>query len=384
MKRNALGWFLSLAAGLGLVTVTPLFSQQKGDEPGRVNANKQVEPVNNQGQPRNFNDQLRAEGVQAAGQGGQAGQPGRGGVVINRRAPGSGGRTSYNETMQQQLDSDIAECLILENQNEVALAKLAASKTQNDDVKKFADMLEKDHSQMISKLQKFAGHQYSDRDTSRDANWTTSAGNAGNAGGNVRQEIRQDNRETRENIREDRRENREKKTEDRAEARNNNANQNAAGNQNANNQNANNQNANNQNTNQPAAGVRVQENNAGGQNNHASELISIHHQMKHEEADQCLADARKELSSKQSNEFDECFVGMQIAGHMKMDSQLKVVRRHASSNLEQIISSGQQTTEEHLKEAKSLIQKLTKSDRSSDKSDRSSDKNDKNDKSSNK
>jgi len=362
MKRNAFGWFLSLAAGLGLLTVTPLFSQQKGDEPARVNANKQVEPVNNQGQPRNVNDQLRAEGVQPAR---QAGQPGRGGVVINRRAPGSGGRTSYNETMQQQLDSDIAECLILENQNEVALAKLAASKTQNDDVKKFADMLEKDHSQMISKLQKFAGHQYSDRDTSRDANWTTGAAAGGATGNNTtREKIREDNRETRENIREDRRENREKKAEDRAETRPNNANQNVAANQNAN----------NQNTNQPAAGVRVQENNAAAHNNHASELISIHHQMKHEEADQCLADARKELSSKKSDEFDECFVGMQIAGHMKMDSQLKVLRRHASSNLEQILSSGQQTTEEHLKEAKSLIEKLTKSDRSSDKNDKSSNK----------
>jgi len=350
MKRNAFGWFLSLAAGLGLLTVTPLFSQQKGDEPARVNANKQVEPVNNQGQPRNFNDQLRAEGVQPAG---QAGQPSRGGVVINRRAPGSGGRTSYNETMQQQLDSDIAECLILENQNEVALAKLAASKTQNDDVKKFADMLEKDHSAMISKLQKFASHQYSDRDTSRDANWTTGAAAGGATGNNTtREKIREDNRETRENIREDRRENREKKAEDRAETRPNNANQNVAANQN-----------------QPAGGVRVQENNAGGQNNHANELISIHHQIKHEEADQCLADSRKELNSKKSNEFDECFVGMQIAGHMKMDSQLKVLRRHVSSNLEQVISSGEQTTEEHLKKAKDLIHKLTKDEgsRSSDK-----------------
>jgi len=325
MKRNAFSWFLSLAAGLGLVTVTPVFSQQKGDEPGRVNASKQVEPVNNQGEPRDINDQLRAEGVEPGRAGGTTRvQAAPGTARAPGAAPAAGRVAARSESTQQQLDSDIASCLILANQNEVALAKLAASKSQNDEVKKFADKLEKDHSAMIAKLQKFTNHNFNDRDTSRE---TSSTGAAPRE--NVRPEIRAENRETREAIREERVENRANKAETRREAQ--------------------------PGTTRTEGNTVVHETAAGG---HDHELIAAHRQIKHELADQCLADAKKELGSKSSNEFDECFVGMQIAGHMHMITELKVTEKHVSANLRDVLTSGQQTSEEHLKEAKDLIKKL--------------------------
>jgi len=335
MKRNVFGWFLSLAAGIGLLTVTPVFSQQKGDEPGRVNASKQVQPVNNQGEPRDINDQLRAEGVQPGAAGGTTRVQAAPGTA---RAPGAapaGARAARSESTQQQLDSDIASCLILANQNEVALAKLAASKSQNDDVKKFADKLERDHSAMLAKLQKFTSHNFTDRDTSRD---TSSTGAAPRE--NVRSEVRAENRETRETIREERAENRENKAETRREAQPARAGG-APG------------------TTRTEGNTVVHEAAAGA---HDHELIAAHRQIKHELADQCLADAKKELSSKNSNEFDECFVGMQIAGHMHMITELKVTEKHVSANLREVLTSGQQTSEEHLKEAKDLIKKLTRND----------------------
>ncbi len=52
-------------------------------------------------------------------------------------------------------DRDVAEWLGISNQEEVAMAKLAASKAKNKDVKEFAEMLAKEHSEQLAQLQKF-------------------------------------------------------------------------------------------------------------------------------------------------------------------------------------------------------------------------------------
>jgi len=59
-------------------------------------------------------------------------------------------------TPTQRRDRQIADWLLQCNQNEIALAKLAAAKTDNKQVRQFAEMLEKDHSQDLSELQRFA------------------------------------------------------------------------------------------------------------------------------------------------------------------------------------------------------------------------------------
>jgi predicted outer membrane protein len=57
----------------------------------------------------------------------------------------------------QRRDRQIADWLVQCNQNEIALAKFAASKTENQQVRQFAEMLEKDHMQCLDKLRRFAG-----------------------------------------------------------------------------------------------------------------------------------------------------------------------------------------------------------------------------------
>jgi predicted outer membrane protein len=54
-------------------------------------------------------------------------------------------------------DQQIAECLAIGNSEEAALGTLAASKSQNPQVKQFAEMLAKDHNQFIAQLQPFGG-----------------------------------------------------------------------------------------------------------------------------------------------------------------------------------------------------------------------------------
>jgi predicted outer membrane protein len=53
----------------------------------------------------------------------------------------------------------LADCLILSNQEEIALLKLAQEKSKNDSVKEFVEMAIKDHEKAIGELQKFADHQ---------------------------------------------------------------------------------------------------------------------------------------------------------------------------------------------------------------------------------
>lgn len=55
------------------------------------------------------------------------------------------------------MDHKFATCLILENQNEVAAARIAAQRSQNPAVKDFANMMMKEHQEFIEKLEKFGG-----------------------------------------------------------------------------------------------------------------------------------------------------------------------------------------------------------------------------------
>jgi len=53
-------------------------------------------------------------------------------------------------------DHALATCVAIANQEEVAMAKFAESKSKNQDVKDFAKMLVSDHQNFLKKLEKFA------------------------------------------------------------------------------------------------------------------------------------------------------------------------------------------------------------------------------------
>ncbi len=74
--------------------------------------------------------------------------------------------------------------------------------------------------------------------------------------------------------------------------------------------------------------------------------------------DQCLSSARKELEEKQGAEFDRCFMGMAVGGHMKVNDMMVVFQRHATGDLKNVIMEGQKTVEMHLQHAKELSKKL--------------------------
>jgi putative membrane protein len=75
----------------------------------------------------------------------------------------------------------------------------------------------------------------------------------------------------------------------------------------------------------------------------------------------CMATAMEELDSKKGDEFDKCYVGMQIAAHQKMQSELAVLKDSVNTpELRQLVMQGHETTTQHLTHAKNLMETLAK------------------------
>lgn len=82
--------------------------------------------------------------------------------------------------------------------------------------------------------------------------------------------------------------------------------------------------------------------------------------LKQQLGQQCVASAEEDLNQKDGDEFDKCFIGLQIAKHMEMLDTLKVFSRYASPELDELIEEAEEQTEEHLEHAKDLIKQLEK------------------------
>lgn len=57
----------------------------------------------------------------------------------------------------QTADRQLAACLIVDNQGEIALGKLAEQRAKDKDVKEFGEKMVKDHTDFMQQLEKFAG-----------------------------------------------------------------------------------------------------------------------------------------------------------------------------------------------------------------------------------
>lgn len=86
-------------------------------------------------------------------------------------------------------------------------------------------------------------------------------------------------------------------------------------------------------------------------------FVALHREL----AENCIQQTKMEMSKKDADKFDECFIGFQIAAHAGMKNKLMVFERHASADLEQVLAPGLQTTEQHLKRAEEIMKKLSES-----------------------
>jgi len=232
---------------------------------------------------------------------------------------------------QGTADQQIAACLWNCNHNEVELAKFAEQKAKSDDVKDFAAKMIKDHSQAADRLARVAGNL---------VNAGTARGGATETGREVRKVPAEEGKERNaENPREDRREGREEAREDRRQAR---PEDRREGREEAREDRREGRTEAREDRTAVAAGGR------------GFNWVSVHREI----AEQCLQSAKKELGSKEGNEFDKCYMGMQVAAHMKALDELKVFKNHATGQLQQDIESAIETTEHHLKDAKKIMDNI--------------------------
>ena len=234
-----------------------------------------------------------------------------------RKTAGQDSKSSANSDSAKSKEKLIAECIVLANHEEVALGKLVQERSQNPAVKDFAKMMVEDHQSMLEKLQLIIP------DTSKAGFFKDSKSNASDSTSrNATQDGKQASKEGQETIRE------------------------VAGQRDDNQQKQN----------------RIENQRDGNRTGNAAPaqqgLVQDVSQLHRELAEQCLADSKSMLSEKEGNELDQCYVGMQIVKHAGMLSNLTVFQRHASGELEQIISQGMETTKKHLKHAESLVDQL--------------------------
>jgi predicted outer membrane protein len=197
--------------------------------------------------------------------------------------------------MKSHGDAVLAAWLLADNENEVALARLAQERSKNEEVKAFAKQMIDDHQKIITKLQGMAAAARPMAGGDRPKGAPVDAPGDRPTGDKPGD-----------------------KPADKAD--------------------------------RPADASGVREPGMGGPFNVV--------QLKNELAQKCLATARRELEQKSGAEFDKCFMGMQIGAHMAAVDTIEVFRNHATGDLKQALSECLPTVKSHLEHAKTIGKKL--------------------------
>ena len=225
----------------------------------------------------------------------------------NRQAPPPGQAQAGAPHMQT--DQELAQWLAFCNEGEIAMAKWAADQTSNKDVKKFADMMVKDHEDFQKQLEKFGARIEREDNARREPQREPAqAGRPAAAPGAAPQQ----QPVAREPV-----------------AR------------------------------QPVAQGQVPVQGQPAARPPHSVAGGINFLMLKHEIDKAKGEAiKKDLEHRKGSEFDDAFIGFQIAGHVDALETMKVFRKHASPQFQQVLSDGIKTTEHHLSDASKLMEQL--------------------------
>jgi predicted outer membrane protein len=213
----------------------------------------------------------------------------------------------------QGIDQHVANCLILHSQEEIALLKFARDKTENKDVKEFADMAIKDHEKGISDLQKFASRQAADLELKGSPNRTETPGT-------------RTNRETL------------KPAPAAADA-----------------------------TGRPVQPPRAQVQDQNGRTIAAAPATAAEHgdsmadhmfQIEQQAVQNCLTMTEDELGKQRGSHFDKAFLGQQVGMHIGMLAHLQALKGNVSSDLQQVVDTNWKAASEHKDKAEKLMDQV--------------------------
>jgi len=234
--------------------------------------------------------------------------------------------------LNMSMDRNVAQCLIIDNENEIAIARLAEKNSENKEVKAFAQMMIKDHNEFLAQLQKFAqaAAATATTTTTTDATRTDPARIDPRTGNKV--DPTTGRTDTTGSV----------VPGDKTPGPPDNS---------------------GRGTNEPASDASR----GNAARTDTSTRVTVvtgdamgdkFLQIRKEIGQRCLASATKELDSKRGAELDKCYVGMQIAAHQKMVDELGVLKSHVSANLAQVLGQGESTATMHLDHAKKLMKQL--------------------------
>ena len=241
------------------------------------------------------------------------------------------------QQLGQEVDNYLANCLLKHNKMEIELAQFAEQQSQNPEVKQFAAQLAKDHQQLVQKLEPIvtahaAGGVIGSPSLDKNAatgNDRTTLGATGGAiatpGSSGTNTVTPPGTTS---------------TAATDLDRGTTAALAAAG----------------------AAGATHTGNVA------LSQLAAIEEKIN----ERCAQALREELSQKSGAEFDECYVGSQIAGHMHMLAALEVISQESQSPLKQVANDARPIVQKHLDEAKQWMKQAKSGERTSAQAQRTS------------
>jgi predicted outer membrane protein len=271
-----------------------------------------------------------------------SGQPDRPATFQPDRSPAQPGTQTFGEAVRsrisnyrgaiakagganQVVDHFLANCLLGQNKSEVQLSEIAQQKSENPQVKQFAQQMIQDHQKLIEQLQPLAGMQ-----------GETNRGVSGSLG--TRTEERTTTTESAE-----------RKTDTTALPGSPGAERtipptgtSAAA-----------PSLGTSGTTTDVAGSEAATDRAAG-GGAIHQLMQIQRQI----GERCTQAAREELQQKSGAEFDKCYVGSAIAAHMHALAELQVIGQQTQGQLAQVAQQAQPTVQQHLDQAKQLMKQL--------------------------
>jgi len=230
----------------------------------------------------------------------------------------------------QEVERYLANCWLNNNKAQIELSQFAAQQTQNPQVKQFAEQLAKDHQQLVQKLEQLASAQPAARAGSpalgANAATGTDRTTIDATGGRPSTSAFDPASPNPDNVPPAVDLNRE-----------------AAAN---------------------AAAARPAMH--GGTALH--QLAAIEQKIN----ERCQQALREELQQKSGAEFDECYVGSQIGGHMHMLAALEVISQESQGPLKQVADEARPIVQKHLDHAKQLAKQAKSGEQSSAQAQRTS------------
>jgi predicted outer membrane protein len=333
------------------LSAAALKAQQREDDQSRAAAaaGAQQAGAQDRDNAQRAGAQDRTGAQQRTGAQGQAGAQRQFGAQGQAGAQGEAGRQGRGQMFEQ----NIAFMLALGNQEEVQLGQLASQKAQNPQVKEFAQRMVQEHTQYLQHLAQFLPPGQAEQ-------FRTNSSSTGAAAAGAGQERSTTSASTQERTTQERAAGQNRSTERRGNDANRSDNDRSDNNQSAASQQTERRSAQTRQTDGAAGQAEQTESRAfaqggqrqGGQGNMM--MISF----ERDAAQRCLQMTREMLNEHQGSDFDMAYIGQQIVAHTQMLAKLESAQNRVSPEFQEVIRKGVQSTNQHLKEARTISQSL--------------------------